>query len=521
MAGRERGQVRLEAGEIGPDSRTSERLWGRHKNPHSTVKNYDTETEPVPFLDRLSEEGEEAIHEAAMYIVENVGIKLNHDEAIEVLTEHGAEEIDENVLTIPRDLIEESVEKAPSSFTIHARNPDNDVEIGGESPETLRAPGYGAPNVRTFEDGRRESTIEDYETLLKLVQTEDVLNSTGYNVCEPNDVDQEVKHLEMVKRSLTLTDKVPMISAYGEDRTEACLEMVGIANEDPDLSKPYTAALLNTVPPRSLDEKMLGGLLTMAKHGQPAVISSFTMAGASGPATLAGAMAQANAENLTGITVAQLVNPGTPIVYGVPSSNIDVRYGSLSIGSPESTLFTSFAGQMGRYYDVPSRSGGSLTDAKTVDYQAGFESMMTLSAAEFAGIDFVLHSCGILESYSTISPEKFVLDCELIRNLERIREGFRIDEEHFAFDVMEDVEPSEHFLSKRHTLTYSRDELFRTDVFDKRSHGDWEKDGSKTGFEMGHDRVEDRLDAYERPTLEDDVEEELEAFVSKAKETAY
>lgn len=475
----------------------------------------------MPSLDRLTEEGEEAIHEASIRILENIGVQLNHEEAIEVLVENGAEEVGENVVTVPRDLIEESVERAPSSFTLHARNPENDVTVGGDSATPLRAPGYGAPNVRTFEDGRRKSTIEDYEELMKLVQTEDVLNSTGYNVCEPNDVDQEVKHLEMVKRSLTLTDKVPMVSAYGEDRAEAGLEMVGIVNEDPELSKPYAAALVNTVPPRSLDAKMLGGLLTMAKHGQPAVISSFTMAGASGPATLAGAMAQANAENLAGIALAQLVNPGTPVVYGVPSSNIDVRYGSLSIGSPESALFISFAGQMGRYYDVPSRGGGGLTDAKTVDYQAGFESMLTLTAAEFSGIDFVLHSCGILESYSAISPEKFVLDCELIRNLERIEEGFAIDEESFAFDLMEEVEPAGHFLSKRHTLTHSRDELFRTEVFDKRSHGDWEEDGSKTGFEMGRDRVQERLEEYERPPLAEDLKEDLEAYVSEATETAY
>ena len=485
------------------------------------MKEYDTETQPVPSFDRLTEEGEEAIHEAAIHIIEEIGIQLNHEEAIEVFEEHGAEVHEDNIVTIPRDVIEDAVEEAPSSFTLHARNPDNNVTIGGESGEPLRAPGYGAPNFRTFDEGRRKSTIEDYETMMKLVQTEDVLNSAGYNVCEPNDVDQEVKHLEMVKRSLTLTDKVPMVSAYGEDRTEAGLEMVGIANEDPELSKPYAAALINTVPPRSLDKKMLGGLLTMAKNGQPAVVSSFTMAGASGPATLSGAMAQANAENLTGIALAQLVNPGTPVVYGVPSSNIDVRYGSLSIGSPESALFISFAGQMGRYYEVPSRGGGGLSDSKSVDYQAGFESMMTLTAAEFSGINFVLHSCGILESYSAISPEKFVLDCELIRNLERIDEGFQIDEESFAFDLMEEVEPAGHFLSKRHTLTHSRDELFRTDVFDKRSHGDWEEDGEKTGFEMGHDRVQNRLEEYERPPIDEEIEEDIEAYVAEATETAY
>ncbi|MFC7046139.1 trimethylamine methyltransferase family protein [Halobacteriaceae archaeon GCM10025711] len=485
------------------------------------MKDYDTETQAVPSLDRLSAEGEEAIHEAAMHIIENVGVKMNHDRALEVLADNGGEIHDDNVVTMPREVVEEAAAEAPSSFTLHARNSDNDVTIGEGSSTPLRAPGYGPPNIRTFEDGRRKSQVEDYETLLKLVQTEDVLTSTGYNVCEPNDVDQEVKHLEMVKRSLSLTDKVPMVSPYGADRTQANLDMVGAAVDDPDLSKPYAAGLVNTVPPRSLDTKMLGGLVTLAENGQPPVVSSFTMAGASGPATIAGSLAQANAENLMGITLAQLINPGTPVVYGVPSSNIDVRYGSLSIGSPESALFISFAGQMGRYYGIPSRAGGSLTDSKTVDYQGGFESMLTLSAAEFAGIDFMLHSCGILESYSTISPEKLVLDCEMIRYLDRFKDGFAIDEESFAFDLMESVEPAGHFLSERHTLTHSKTELYRSDVVDKRSHGDWEEDGAKSAFEMGHDRVQNRLDAYEEPELDEDIKRELDAYVEEASKTAY
>jgi trimethylamine--corrinoid protein Co-methyltransferase len=266
---------------------------------------------------------------------------------------------------------------------------------------------------------------------------------------------------------------------------------------------------------------MLGGLVTMAEHGQPVVVSSFVMAAASGPATLAGSVAQANAENLVGITLAQLVNPGTPVVYGVPSSNVDVRYGSLSIGSPESALFISFAGQMGRYDDVPSRAGGSLSDAKSVDYQGGFESMLTLAATQFAGIDFVVHSCGIMESYATMSPEKFVLDCEMIRYLDRFEEGYRIDEEHLGLDLIAETEPAEHFLDAPHTVSHSSDELYRPAVVDKRSHCDWAADGSKSAFEMGRDRVNEQLTAYERPELDADVERDLDDYVENAKLTAY
>ncbi len=486
------------------------------------MREYDLTTQPVPFLDRLPEEGVEAIHEASMEIIEDIGIKINHEDALDVFEDNGGSvDREENLVRLPRDIVEERVDQAPSSFTLHGRDPEKTIQVGGDGGDQVRAPGYGPPNIRTVSDGRRSSQVADYEDLVKLAHMEDVINCTGYNVCEPNDIDQEVKHYEMVKRSLMLSDQPLMASTYGADRAAACLDMVGIAVDDPDLSKPYAAGLINTVPPRSLDTKMLGGLMTYAERGQPPIVSSFTMAGASGPATLAASMAQANAENLMGITLAQLINPGTPVVYGVPSSNIDVRYGSLSIGSPESALFISFAGQMGRHYGVPSRAGGSLSDTKTIDYQGGFESMLTLAATTFSGIDYVLHSAGILESYSTISPEKFVLNCEMMRYLDRFTRGFEIDTENFALDLIEDVDPASHFLSERHTLEHSKTEFFRPEIVDKRSHGDWSEDGEKTAFEMGRDRVDAQLDAYERPAMDPDIEADLEAYVEDGIEGAY
>jgi len=482
---------------------------------------YDTQFQDVPYVDRLDEMGLDAIHEGAMHIIENVGIKLDHERALDVYEEAGAEvDREDSIVKVPRDIVEDAVEKAPSEFTLHGRG-GQETTVGPGHDGQIRAPGYGPPNIRTYEDGRRSSQLDDYKDLIKLCHEEDVINSTGYNVCEPNDVDQEVKHYEMVKHSLELSDMPTMGSVYGEDRAQASIEMTSIAVDDADMSKPYMAGLVNTVPPRSIDTSMLGGLMTYADYGQPTLVSSFTMAGASAPATLAGAFTLAAAENLTGITLAQLINPGTPNVFGVPASNIDVRYGSLSIGSPESALFVSYAGQMGRYYDIPSRAGGALSDSKTIDYQAGMESMLVHTATQLADIDYVLHSAGILESYSTISPEKLVLDCDVMRVLDHYKRDFPINEDTLAMDVIEEVEAAGHFLSERHTLTHSKDELFKSEVFDKRSHGDWEEDGSKTAFEMGHDRVQADLDSYDQPELDADIQQTLENFVEDGKETAY
>lgn len=472
----------------------------------------DPHTVSVPHIDRLDEEGIRRIHEASIELIEDYGIQISHERALEVFEAHGAT-VEDELVKLDRETVEEAIEQAPSSFTLHGRGEGTDVHVGGE--DVLRAPGYGPPNIVTFEDGRRGSQLDDYERFVKLAHESSTINCTGYNVCEPNDVDQSVKHIEMIKRSLVLSDQPLMVSTYGEDRAEACMELVGIAVDDTELSRPYAAGLVNTVPPRSIDTKMAGGLLTFAEYGQPVVVSSFTMAGASGPATLAGSLAQANAENLMGITLAQLVNPGTPVVYGVPSSNIDMRHGSLSIGSPESMLFVSFAGQMGRHYDVPSRGGGGLSDSKTVDYQAGFESALVQAATKFADIDFVLHAAGILESYSAISPEKFVLDCEVLQYLDRFEDGYDLGKDAFAMDVMAGVDPADHFLAESHTLKHAGDSFLLPEIADKRSHSDWADDGSQTAFEVGSEIVEERLDAYERPSMAEDIEDELSDAIDR------
>lgn len=474
------------------------------------------ETAPIPPIDRLDPGAVDQIHDASMRILEELGIQVSHDRALEILESSGAD-VDDELVTIDRTIVEEALASAPASFMLHGRGDGTNVAVGtGEA--ALRAPGYGPPNLVSHGGDRRSSQLSDYEDLVKLAHESRAINCTGYNVCEPNDVDQEVKHIEMVSRSLTLSDQPLMASTYGEERAAACLDLVGIAVDDHELSRPYVAGLINTVPPRSLDTKMVGGLLTYAEHGQPVIVSSFTMAGASGPATLAGSLAQANAENLLGITLAQLVNPGTPVVYGVPSSNIDMRYGSLSIGSPESALFVSFAGQMGRYYDVPSRAGGSLSDSKTVDYQAGFESSLVMATTAFAGIDFVLHAAGILESYSAISKEKFVLDCELLEYLDRFSAGYELTEDAFAMDVIADVEPADHYLNTMHSLEHAESAFLLSEIADKRSHSDWAEDGEQTAFARAADVVDERLEDYDQPSMDTETKRQLRAAVESERE---
>lgn len=470
-------------------------------------------TRAVGPLEKLTPEAERRIHETSLEILAEIGIKVDHEDALDLLADAGATvDREDRVVTFPESLIEDAVDDAPESFTLHARNPDQSATIGDGDPAF--SPSGSAPNILTYDEGRRTSTLGDYRKLVKLAQMEDLLTTAGYNLCEPNDVDESIKHYRLMEESIKLSDKPLKGEAWGADRARAALDMTGIAVEDRDLSKPYVFATINTVSPRTLDTRMTGGLLEYARDGQPTMISPAVMAGASGPATLAGTFALGNAEVLAGLTVAQLANPGVPVLYGFPTSNIDIRYGSFAIGSPESALSASFAAQMSRFYGIPSRAGGGLTDAKTVDDQAGAESMFQHLIGVLSGVDLMHQSMGILDSYSTTSPEKFVLDAQRLRYVMRFREGFTVSDDTLALDLYEEVDPGGHFLSERHTLDHG-DEHIRPDLYYRDSYDNWADAGGKDAFERAHEYVQNQLEDYERPPLDESVEADLESYVAE------
>jgi trimethylamine--corrinoid protein Co-methyltransferase len=474
------------------------------------VARSDRKPTGVPTLEWPDDAALEAVHDASMRIIEEIGVQLNHERAREIIADHGGSIRENDVVTIPRELVAEALGRAPSRFTLHARNPANDVTVGGTGPPA-RAPGYGPSMIHTFEDGRRDARLADYERLAKLAQAEDAMTCAGYALCEPTDLPPEDRVLATLERSLTLTDKPVMGPTHGAENATAGLEMVAIAHDDPALSKPSVAGLINTAPPRSIGQSMLEGLLAYADRCQALVISSFTMAGGSGPPTLAASLAQANAETLVGIVLAELVTPGTPVVYGVPLATIDDRYGSLSVASPESALAVSFAGRLARYYGLPSRAGGALSDSKAVGYQSGFESAFTAGVSSLADVDFVLNAAGMLESYAAVSPEKFALDCEIYHALDRFRHGVPVDKDGIALDQIASVDPSGHFVDGDRP---DGAPFHRPAVLDKRSHDDWAAAGRKSAFERGQDRVQRLLADYERPPMPDGIARDLDAFVT-------
>ena len=458
----------------------------------------------------------EKVHETSLQILWKIGVDFSYPPAIEVLKNGGAK-VDGERVFFPPKLIEEQIKKAPSQFTLYARNPDNNIIIGGQ--HMVFAPGYGAPFVTELNSSRRKGTLNDFVNFVKLTGA-----STNQDICsgvviEPNDVPHKIRHAQMLYTAMKYSDKCFMGSAMGEQGAKDSLRMASIlfGSEAQLAEKPRFISILGSLTPLRYDLRMLGALMEYARAGQPQLISSLSIAGATGPVTLAGNLALQNAEILAGIALAQLVREGTPVIFAGASSNAEMRSGALSIGSPEMAMNTAATAQMARYYKLPGRSGGAVCDAKLPDAQASYESMMNLLMARVSGINFVLHSAGIIESYNCMSYEKFVIDDEMCGMVKKIKQGYKVNDDTLGLDVINEVGPGGHFLDKDHTLVHFRGELYQPALSNRDDFDSWYAKGSPQSMESANKKYKEILESYEVPEFPANVDKELLKFIENLK----
>jgi trimethylamine--corrinoid protein Co-methyltransferase len=458
----------------------------------------------------------EKVHETSLRILEQIGLDFGYPPALEVLKKGGAR-IDGQRVFFPAGLIDEQIKKAPAEFTLHARNPEHNVVIGGN--HMVFTPGYGAPFVTDIENGRRKATLKDFVNFVKLTGAsahQDILSGT---VVEPTDVPYETRHAHMVYTAMKYSDKCVMGSTMGAQAAGECIRLAAIlfGSRDQLASTPGIISILGPLTPLKYDARMLGALMEYAGAGQPQLITSLAIAGATGPVTLAGNLALQNAEVLAGIVLTQLVREGTPVIFGGASSNTEMRNGTLSIGSPEMAMNTAATAQMARYYKLPVRSGGAVCDAKAPDAQASYESMMSLLMARVSGVNFVLHSAGILETYNCMSYEKFVIDDEMCGMVKRIQRGYDVNPDTLAFDVIKAVGPGGHFLDKDHTFDHFRTEFYQPQLSNRDDYVSWQEKGSPLSMEAANKKYKEVLETYEAPELPADVDKDLLKFIEDLK----
>ena len=398
----------------------------------------------------LSDPQVEFIHRYSMRILQEIGLVFRDPRAVEILLRAGATQNSVNQrIHISEELLRSSLERAPSEFIFHGRNPEKSVVVGGD--RTVTAPGYGSPFVLDLEGNRRTADYEDFQNFSKLAGWADGIDCTGGTLVEPQDLPVENRHLDMVWSLIRNSDKPTMGSVVGEVAARDTMKMMSIlfGGDEVLRQKPVVLGLINVNSPLVYDSRMLEAMLTYMEFRQPIIIAPFVIAGASGAITLSDALAQHNAEALAGVVLAQNANPGTPVIYGCASAILDMKFGSPAIGSPESALFVAATLQMGRHYGLPVRAGGTLCDAKDLDVQSGYEKMLVGLATVMSGANFVLHMTGILDSYLTMSYESFMVDLEILQFIKRFVSGMQLEDMDTGLKLLSEVGPAGNFRRSR------------------------------------------------------------------------
>jgi trimethylamine--corrinoid protein Co-methyltransferase len=461
------------------------------------------------FFEVLTQDDVQHIHRTSMRLLANVGVEFPYPEALQVFKKHGVKTDGKRVF-LSQDQVMDALKTVPRQFTIHARNPERNVVVGGGEP--VFAPGYGAPFLVDAEKGKRAPTIEDYHNLARLAHALPNQDMSGHLLVEPEDVTAASAHLRMLYAHMIHSDKAFIGSTAGKRGAQHTIELAGILCGELD-GRAVTVGLINSLSPLGYSTEMLEALVEYARLRQPVLLAALMMAGSTGPITLAGVLATQTAELLAGVVLTQFISPGTPVIFGSTSTNVDMRSGALAIGSPELSQMIAAHAQLARFYGLPSRSGGALTDASYPDAQAGFESMLGLLTTVNSGVDFVLHAGGILGSYLAFSYEKFVLDDEMCGMVRRLRQGIVVEPETLAYDVVANVGPGGNFLVEMHTVERCRQEFWTPSVCDRAGLEAWMQGGRQDAVDRARKRWQRLVAEHEDPPLDETTARQLRAFV--------
>ena len=469
----------------------------------------------IPNFEVLNEEAMQIIETNAETILAEIGVNFpDNPAALKRWADAGAE-IESERVRIPRGLARALIKTAPSEYVQHARNPDRNVRVGGNS--MVLAPVYGPPFVRDMEGGRRYATMNDFDKMVKLIYMSKWIHHSGGTVCEPTDVAVNKRHLDMLYSHMTLSDKPYMGSVTAPERALDSVKMSEILFGESIADKTVMTSLININSPLTFDDIMMGAMEVYAKNNQACIVSPFIVGGAMAPVSVAGTLTQVLAEALAGVAYNQLCNPGAPVIMGAFVSSIDMNSGAPTFGTPEASKILFGAGQLARRLKLPFRSGGSLCGSKLPDAQAAYETANTLNAALLGGVNFCLHAAGWLEGGLVTSFEKFVMDADQLGVLHSIAKGVDMSENGQAMDAIREVGPGGHFLGCDHTQRNFKDSFWKSGILDYKPFETWQDDGSRDTMTLANAKVKRMLSEYTQPAIDPGIDEALKAYIADRK----
>ena len=463
-------------------------------------------------LEILSKQELKDIHYTTLDVLEHTGVKIQEASALKILDEAGAI-VDgrQQRVFFPPCLVEEMIKKAPSHYIWYARDRSREHNIRMENGWVHYSPGGVYLFIHDLYTGRRRhSVLKDVEEIMRVCDSlENVHESFG--MVHPYDVPDGAAHAWMYYGTLRNFSKCTRSRSRGADIASDYLRMAAIvAGGEEELRKrPIVSCVVNPVSPLQYSKELTEGLLIHARNRIPIMFSPEIASGATGPITLAGVLTQQNAEVLAGITLAEVVSPGTPVAYGTVSTIMDMKSGVIAMGAVEMGMIGVASAQLARFYGLPCRGSGGATDSKIVDAQAGYESTLTLLLATLAGVNFVQYGGGNLESTKTASYEQLIVGNEILGMVSRMVRGIRVDDETLSRHIIDRVGPGGEYLSQRHTLKHLRDEHYIPTISNRVFYEAWKKEGAKDIREVANARAKKILKEHQPEPLDRDIDREL------------
>jgi trimethylamine---corrinoid protein Co-methyltransferase len=452
------------------------------------------------------------IHTASMEILSTTGVAFNEPDAISLFGSRGFA-VDGKLVRMKESQVQQALSLAPSRFEVTARNPAKSVWVGEN--DWVFVPTYGAPFMVSPDGIRRPGRMQDYDTFCKLVQTSPHINMNGFKHVEPQDVPSKSAYLDMLLSNIVLCDKPYMGSTDTRQATRDSLEMAGMVfgGKEALREMPVIVNLINSLSPLQYSAEMAGAILELAPYRQPLLIANMIMGGTSGPVTLPELLVLMNAEILAGLVLAQLAGPGTPVIYGTTSCPTNMRTGAATVGTPETAIISSMATQLARFYHLPCRTGGSLTDAGIADAQALAEGALVLSTAVRSGANFILHACGMIGGYIGNSLEKWLIDEELCGMVRRMMTPLEISRSAMDTAIIGRAGIGGNYLMQPETLKHCRTAFFHYALYRKEDRGGQAPEGLTTITQEASDQLLHRLSNYEKPDIDPELETDLAQFV--------
>ncbi len=471
---------------------------------------------PYAPMEVLSADQVEAIHATSIRILEELGIEVMSPPALAILERAGAD-VDRatGIVRLDRGLVDHALATAPAQFTLTPRNAAKRLVLGGNRIQFGLV--AGPPTVHDCVRGRRPGNLRDYCDFIRLAQYFNAIHLIGNQVCAPVELPATTRHLDTYLANLVYSDQVFHCTAIGAGRAHDGIRMMAIARgltlaEIAD--SPGVITIISVNSPRRFDKAMTEGLIAMAECGQAVVITPFTLMGAMAPVSLAAALAQQNAEALFGVVLAQLVRPGTPVMYGAFTSNVDMRSGAPAFGTPENAKANIASGQLARRYRLPYRTSNASA-SNAADAQGAYETEMSLWGAILGHGNLVYHAAGWQEGGLTASFEKLVLDVEMLQMMIEFLKPIVVDEPELGFEAIKGVATGGHFFGETHTMQRYERAFYQPLVSNWQNYENWQIGGSKDATQRATEIWRQALREYEQPAMDPAIREALDEYVAQ------